>query len=1157
MELRDARCTNCGASLTLEPQKTMTTCTYCQSQIMVSKAIDLALVEVDRTKDIEKFRRLLDEAIQKNSIKEIERLSAQIKDIIPSDFEANYYFAYSKESQNEPSFMTSFFKKPLNGSDDEIKRVVKHLIQRSDLRNKAIIAQFLTSVQPEQVNPYLEAHAARARQEDQYANIPRDIFICFSSKDTDIAEAALKFLEKDGYSCWIATRNLRPEDSVNYWDNIGKAIKNASLVLVISSEAAMLSKDVQHELELAKKNRKKLFEYKIDDAPHTSLFKYIFDGIKWVDGSANPLKDISKLPARVLSEIKMPKSSIIPSISQVTSRSKLKKVIFAVLALVLIASSALIFTFSSDLFSTRYTVQFVDHQGRTIVQETYLEGADIIFPEIPERAGFVAIGWSSNVQIAQENLVIEPVYQPSILDITFLDANDNVISRQSIPFGNSVSPPQNPTRLGHVFLDWDHPLNNIQSSLTIRPQFEILTFNVTFLDNQGQILKEESVPFGSNATPPDIEIEGFEITSWTRDFSNIRENIVTTAIVRAQVFQVQFVRADGSVISTSSVNFGESVTPPTPPLVEGFEFEGWSQPFTNVRDNLIIQAQYRGLKTFQITFNTGDGSSVTPINVIENTPVNQLPTSFKEGHIFAGWFLTSNLTQPFVFGQSLSDNIVLYARFQSIDDDLSDYYLSESGRFQFIVNNDAQMPTVSISQTSRLLNDLPIPTREGYIFTGWSFQNELIQLPFTVPENDKIILKSEWIENEYGFMYLSGNSRFNSDTQARDWIMNRDYNDFHIRFFGANDNVNVNSNEVIIIEYTGRDNQIVLPEMIHNRRVNHIWMGCSIACFSESIGIEVGNLSLISEYGFIESIRLPRYFSGSVDLISVNLSSITVEDGNEYYESKDGVLYRKGMERLVYYPPRANRTVFNLPDSVKIIQTASIYFTSSLQEIQTSENSNLQKIERNGIGINQNLRIVSLPQSFSSYDGSMWLHTSLQEINVHPDNPVYMSIDGMLVERSTMRLVLAPSNFGSDFVLVPDEIRILGPASFSSSTSIREIRFSDSSELMIVEDNAISSVWNLERIVFPPSLQSINFINFDNIESIREITFKRSIIEDGSITQFFGVTNDHNGFMELQRWDGSRPLPSSFKIFVPADSLENYRNANGFERAKDFIVPLN
>ena len=61
----------------------------------------------------------------------------------------------------------------------------------------------------------------------------------------------------------------------------------------------MLSKDVQKELDKASELGKPLIEFNIDNSRRTTLFKHIFDGIKWVDGYTNLNKGIESLYKRV------------------------------------------------------------------------------------------------------------------------------------------------------------------------------------------------------------------------------------------------------------------------------------------------------------------------------------------------------------------------------------------------------------------------------------------------------------------------------------------------------------------------------------------------------------------------------------------------------------------------------------------------------------------------------------------------------------------------------------------------------------------------------------------------------------------------------------------------------------------------------------------
>lgn len=59
----------------------------------------------------------------------------------------------------------------------------------------------------------------------------------------------------------------------------------------------------------------------------------------------------------------------------------------------------------------------------------------------------------------------------------------------------------------------------------------IKTYTVTFKDKDGNILKEEKVTEGANATAPSVPtIEGFEFLAWDREFDNITEDLVVTAV---------------------------------------------------------------------------------------------------------------------------------------------------------------------------------------------------------------------------------------------------------------------------------------------------------------------------------------------------------------------------------------------------------------------------------------------------------------------------------------------------------------------------------------------------------------------------------------------------------------------------------------------------
>jgi hypothetical protein len=333
-----ARCTVCGASLKISESSNIIKCNYCQNQIILKNAIGFAKVELDRSKDLVNYRSNLKKSVGKNSFDQILIASNNIRNLIPEDFTANYYFAYAQQHKNAPSFMYDFLENPPAYTKDEMLDVVDHIKHNSDLRDKRRILAFLEKHLASSTEDYVKEHKARQGKEDNYADIPRDAFVCFSSNDNKITEKVVETLEKDGTTTWVSFRNLRPNDSANYWSNIESAISKASIFLVVSSEASMVSLDVQKEINLAQKYNKKLLEYKIDNSKHTSLFKHAFDGINWIDGFSNNKESLINLKERVYFEKLEIQNQIIDEqdpeatdklIAQIKARKARNRVIFA------------------------------------------------------------------------------------------------------------------------------------------------------------------------------------------------------------------------------------------------------------------------------------------------------------------------------------------------------------------------------------------------------------------------------------------------------------------------------------------------------------------------------------------------------------------------------------------------------------------------------------------------------------------------------------------------------------------------------------------------------------------------------------------------------------------------------------------------------------
>jgi hypothetical protein len=112
MKSANAKCTMCGANLTLIDIQDIIVCDFCHTSNILQNSIDLAKSDPNDSMEIKALRENLSLFVQRDEIEDIVRVSSQIKNIIPNDFKANYYFAYGKQIYGQESPLYFFLKEP-------------------------------------------------------------------------------------------------------------------------------------------------------------------------------------------------------------------------------------------------------------------------------------------------------------------------------------------------------------------------------------------------------------------------------------------------------------------------------------------------------------------------------------------------------------------------------------------------------------------------------------------------------------------------------------------------------------------------------------------------------------------------------------------------------------------------------------------------------------------------------------------------------------------------------------------------------------------------------------------------------------------------------------------------------------------------------------
>ena len=314
--VKTARCTHCGADLKLTSESRIVRCDFCKSDLIVDQAVAFSMVSIDYSKEISSLRKLQSDYTEAADTRGLISVSQRILELVPGDYRSEYLLAYANQVNGNPSLMTSFLSSKHETPSSELLLVLNHMIRHYDLRLFSKVRSYIESKEPGLLNKLVKVHEGRREQEQQYVLAAVDVFVCFSSKDQQIADRIVREVESEGLRAWISSRNLKPNDHNNYWNSIEAAIKRANVVVVVSSEDAMLSSDVIKEIDIANDNHKKLIEFKIDDSKHTTFFKYAFDGNQWVDGANRVEQDYKPLLNRIFLTL-----DILPKVKQEVTSS--------------------------------------------------------------------------------------------------------------------------------------------------------------------------------------------------------------------------------------------------------------------------------------------------------------------------------------------------------------------------------------------------------------------------------------------------------------------------------------------------------------------------------------------------------------------------------------------------------------------------------------------------------------------------------------------------------------------------------------------------------------------------------------------------------------------------------------------------------------------
>lgn len=127
------------------------------------------------------------------------------------------------------------------------------------------------------------------------------VFISYASEDVVTAQQICKFLEQQGFRCWLAPRDLLP--SQDYAEKIIEAIEDATAVVVLLSEHANASKFVKGEIEQAFSIGHPIFTFRLQEVMPAQRLRLFLSSFHWINAWSPPLDGHVRKLAEALSEL--------------------------------------------------------------------------------------------------------------------------------------------------------------------------------------------------------------------------------------------------------------------------------------------------------------------------------------------------------------------------------------------------------------------------------------------------------------------------------------------------------------------------------------------------------------------------------------------------------------------------------------------------------------------------------------------------------------------------------------------------------------------------------------------------------------------------------------------------------------------------------------
>ena len=249
----------------------------------------------------------------------------------------------------------------------------------------------------------------------------------------------------------------------------------------------------------------------------------------------------------------------------------------------------------------QYTVTVKPENGKADIIITQDYGTPITAPTLT-REGYTFKGWDKEIPetMPADNITVKAQWEINQYTIAFDTNGGSEITPITQDYGTKITAPDNPTRKGYTFKGWDKEIPETMpaGNITVKAQWEINQYTITFDTNGGSEIAPITQDYGTEITAPDNPTrKGYTFKGWDKKIPETMpaENITVKAQWEINQYTIAFDTNGGSEIVPITQDYGTEITAPDNPTRKGYTFKGWDKeiPETMPAENITITARWK------------------------------------------------------------------------------------------------------------------------------------------------------------------------------------------------------------------------------------------------------------------------------------------------------------------------------------------------------------------------------------------------------------------------------------------------------------------------------------------------------------------------------------------------------------------------------------